>query len=149
MEVTLEGWDTHTDNFAQVKRLSETLDPAWSTLVDDLRDRGLLDSTMIVWMGEFGRTPKINGTTGRDHFPLAWSTVLGGGKIKGGQVIGDTGKAGTEVVSRPVKTPDLYATLCAGLGISPDHENISPEGRPIPLVDRGGKVIEELVNVPV
>ncbi len=146
VEVTLEGWDTHADNFAQVKRLSETLDPAWSTLIDDLRDRGLLDSTMIVWMGEFGRTPKINGTTGRDHFPLAWSTVLGGGKIKGGQVIGDTGKAGTEVVSRPVKTPDLYATLCAGLGISPDHENISPEGRPIPVVDRGGKVIEEIVK---
>ncbi len=148
VEVTLEGWDTHADNFAQVKRLSETLDPAWSTLIDDLRERGLLESTMIVWMGEFGRTPKINGTTGRDHFPLAWSTVLGGGKIKGGQVVGDTGKAGTEVVSRPVKTPDLYATLCAGLGISPDNENISPEGRPIPLVDRGGKVVEEIANVP-
>lgn len=149
VEVTLEGWDTHADNFAQVKRLSETLDPAWSTLVDDLRERGLLDSTMIVWMGEFGRTPKINGTTGRDHFPLAWSTVLGGGKIKGGQVVGDTGKAGTEVVSRPVKTPDLYATLCAGLGINPENENISPEGRPIPLVDRGGQVVEEIANAPV
>lgn len=149
VEVTLEGWDTHADNFAQVKRLSETLDPAWSTLTDDLRERGLLDSTMIVWMGEFGRTPKINGTTGRDHFPLAWSTVLGGGRIKGGQVIGDTGKAGTEVVSHPVKTPDLYATLCAGLGIDPNHENISPEGRPIPLVDRGGKVIDELINPAV
>jgi hypothetical protein len=148
VEVTLEGWDTHADNFNAVKRLSESLDPAWSTLMDDLRDRGLLESTLIVWLGEFGRTPKINGTTGRDHFPLAWSTVLGGAGVKGGQVIGDTGKAGTEVASRPVKTADLYATMCAGLGISPGHENISPEGRPIGIVDRGGKVVEELISSP-
>ncbi|MDZ4687052.1 MAG: DUF1501 domain-containing protein [Planctomycetaceae bacterium] len=148
VEVTLEGWDTHADNFNAVKRLSDMLDPGWSTLMDDLRDRGLFDSTLIVWLGEFGRTPKINGTTGRDHFPAAWSTVLGGAGIKGGQVIGDTGKAGTEVASRPVKTADLYATMCAGLGISPDHENISPEGRPIGIVDKGGKVVNELVSLP-
>ncbi len=148
VEVTLEGWDTHADNFNAVKRLSETLDPAWSTLMDDLREHGMLESTLIVWMGEFGRTPKINGTTGRDHFPTAWSTVLGGGGIKGGQVIGDTGKAGTEVAERPVKIADFYATMCAGLGVSPENENISPEGRPIPLVDRGGKVIEEIAPVP-
>lgn len=149
VEVTLEGWDTHTDNFNQVERLCGTLDPAWSTLMTDLRERGLLESTLIVWMGEFGRTPKINGTTGRDHFPVAWSTVLGGGGVKGGQVIGDTGKAGTEVADRPVKLPDFYATMCASIGISPDHENISPEGRPIPIVDRGGKVIEEIAAVPM
>ncbi|TXT23416.1 MAG: hypothetical protein FD138_3260, partial [Planctomycetota bacterium] len=140
--------DTHSDNFNAVKRLSETLDPAWSTLMTDLRERGLLESTLIVWMGEFGRTPKINGTTGRDHFPLAWSTVLGGGGIKGGQVIGSTGNAGTEVADRPVKIADFYATMCAGIGVSPDNENISPEGRPIPLVDRGGKVIEEIAARP-
>ena len=148
VEVTLEGWDTHADNFNAVKRLSDTLDPAWSTLMDDLRERGLLESTLIVWMGEFGRTPKINATTGRDHFPLAWSTVLGGGGIKGGQVIGSTNEAGTEVKDRPVKIADFYATMCAGIGVSPEHENISPEGRPIPLVERGGKVIEELAAVP-
>lgn len=148
VEVTLGGWDTHADNFNAVKRLSETLDPAWSTLMTDLRERGLLDSTLVVWMGEFGRTPKINATTGRDHFPVAWSTVLGGGGFKGGQVIGDTGKAGTEVADRPVKLADFYATMCAGIGINPEHENISPEGRPIPIVDRGGKVVEELVAVP-
>ncbi len=148
VEVTLEGWDTHADNFNAVKRNCETLDPAWSTLMSDLRDRGLLESTLIVWMGEFGRTPKINATTGRDHFPLAWSTVLGGGGVKGGQVIGSTGKAGTEVTERPVKIADLYATMCAGIGVSPDHENISPEGRPVPLVDRGGKVIEEIAAIP-
>ncbi len=149
VEVTLEGWDTHSDNFAAVKRLCDTLDPAWSTLIDDLRERRLLDSTLVVWMGEFGRTPKINPTNGRDHFPKAWSAVLGGGGVKGGQVVGDTGKAGTEVASRPVKIADYYATLCAGIGIDPETENISPEGRPIPLVDRGGKVIEEIVNPPV
>lgn len=148
VEVTLEGWDTHADNFAAVKRLCDTLDPAWSSLTKDLRERGLLDSTMVVWMGEFGRTPKINGTTGRDHFPVAWSTVLSGGRIKGGQVIGDTDKTGMEVVDRPVKIADLYATLCAGIGIHPEQENISPEGRPIPLVERGGAVIEEIASVP-
>lgn len=148
VEVTLEGWDTHSDNFNAVKRLCETLDPAWSTLMDDLRERNLLDSTLVVWMGEFGRTPKINPTNGRDHFPMAWSAVLGGGGIKGGQVIGDTGKAGTEVVARPVKIADYYATLCTGIGINPEKENISPEGRPIPLVERGGKPVEEIVSKP-
>ena len=146
VEVTLDGWDTHSDNFNAVKRLSDTLDPAWSTLVDDLRERGLFESTLIVWMGEFGRTPKINGTTGRDHFPAAWSVVMGGGGVKGGQAIGDTGKAGVEVVDRPVKIADLYATMCAAIGLDPEHSNISPEGRPIPLVDRGGTVIEEIVG---
>jgi len=148
VEVTLEGWDTHADNFNAVKRLSGTLDPAWTTLMTDLRDRGMLGSTLVVWMGEFGRTPKITATTGRDHFPLAWSTVLGGGGIKGGQAIGSTGAAGTEVADRPVKIADFYATMCAGIGVSPEHENISPEGRPIPLVERGGKVIEEIATVP-
>jgi hypothetical protein len=148
VEVTLAGWDTHADNFAAVKRQCDTLDPAWSTLMADLRDRGLLDSTLIVWMGEFGRTPKINATNGRDHFPVAWSTVLGGARVQGGQAIGSTGKAGTEVSDRPVRISDLYATICAGIGVSPDHENISPEGRPIPLVEQGGKVIEEIAAVP-
>ncbi|MDB5336361.1 MAG: hypothetical protein JWN70_1980 [Planctomycetaceae bacterium] len=149
VEVTLPGWDTHTDNFNAVKRLSDTLDPAWSTLMTDLRERGMLESTLIVWMGEFGRTPKITEMTGRDHFPLAWSAVLGGGGIKGGQVIGDTGKAGVEVTERPVKIADFYVTMCAGIGVQPEHENMSPEGRPIPLVERGGKVIEELISAKV
>jgi len=152
VEVTLSGavnnvagWDTHTDNWNQVKALSEVLDPAWSTLMRDLRDRGLLDSTMVIWMGEFGRTPKINPNGGRDHFPLAWSAVLGGGRIKGGQVIGKTGAGGESVTERPVTVADLYATFCGGLGIDYQKENISPEGRPIPLVDRGGMPVPELI----
>jgi uncharacterized protein (DUF1501 family) len=82
------GWDTHGDNFNQVKALSGVLDPGWGTLLKDLKDRGLLETTTIVWMGEFGRTPNINGSKGRDHFPAAWSTVVCGGGIKGGQVVG-------------------------------------------------------------
>jgi uncharacterized protein (DUF1501 family) len=77
------GWDTHTDNFERVKTLSKDLDAGWSALMDDLKDRRLLDSTLIVWMGEFGRTPKINGSSGRDHFPYAWTAALAGGGIKG------------------------------------------------------------------
>ncbi|MEX0679456.1 MAG: DUF1501 domain-containing protein, partial [Pirellulales bacterium] len=80
------GWDTHADNFATVKELSGVLDPAWASLMTELESRGLLASTLFVWMGEFGRTPKINQNTGRDHYPNAWSTVLAGGGIRGGQV---------------------------------------------------------------
>ena len=140
------SWDTHSDNFNRVRQLSEVLDPGWATLMEDLRERGLLESTLIVWMGEFGRTPAINDNGGRDHFPAAWSSVLAGGLIKGGQVIGDTGKDGMQVVDRPVTTKDFYATICAALGIDPEGENISSEGRPIRVVDEGGKPIPELVG---
>jgi len=141
----INGWDTHGDNFTQVKALSGVLDPAWTSLMKDLRERGLLDSTLIIWMGEFGRTPKINPGSGRDHFPMAWSMVMGGAGVKGGQVIGKTGPGGEEVVDRPVNVAELYATFCASLGIDPKKENISPEGRPIPLVDRGAVPIKELI----
>jgi hypothetical protein len=99
-----------------------------------------------VWMGEFGRTPKINGTGGRDHHPAGWSVVLGGAGIKGGQAIGKTSAGGDEVADRPVKVADFYATMCTALGVTPGKENISPEGRPIPLVDRAGEVIKELIG---
>ena len=100
VEVTLGNWDTHGKNFDLVKNLCGTLDAAWGALMDDLKDRGLLDTTTIVWMGEFGRTPKINPQKGRDHYPNAWSTVLAGGGIKGGQAIGKTSKDGTTVEER-------------------------------------------------
>ncbi|HVX12871.1 MAG TPA: DUF1501 domain-containing protein [Pirellulales bacterium] len=140
------GWDTHADNFTQVKALSQVLDPAWSTLLTDLRERGLLESTLVVWMGEFGRTPKINPNGGRDHFPIAWSVVLGGAGIRGGQVLGKTSPDGMEVADRPATVADLYATICTALGVDYTKENISPEGRPIPLVDRGGMPLKELVG---
>lgn len=137
------GWDTHTQNFDGVRRLSEVLDPAWGTLMTDLKQRGLLDSTLVVWMGEFGRTPKINDNTGRDHFPQAWSTVLAGGGIKGGQAIGRTSADGMTVEDRPVTVPDLLATVCGALGIDPMKQNDSNLGRPIRVVDPAAKAIKE------
>jgi hypothetical protein len=150
VEVTLGGnggigWDTHQDNFEQIKRLSAILDPAWSTLMEDLKTRGLLDSTLIVWMGEFGRTPRINGNKGRDHWASSWSTVLAGGGIKGGQVIGRTSADGMAVEDRPVTVPDLLATVCKGLGIDPRIQNQSNVGRPIRLVEPTAKHIQEVV----
>lgn len=139
------GWDTHTDNFNQVKGLCDVLDPAWSTLMTDLRERGLLETTTIVWMGEFGRTPIINTNTGRDHFPAAWSTVLAGGGIKGGQVVGDTGKSGMKVEERPVTVKDFYATICHAMEIDHSHENVSNEGRPISIVEAGAEPVQEVL----
>jgi len=143
VEVTLDGWDTHTQNFDQVKNLCGVLDPAWAALMTDLKDRGLLDSTTIVWMGEFGRTPKINPQKGRDHFPNAWSTVLAGGGIQGGQAIGTTSRDGTTVEERPTSVPDLLATLCRALGIDYEKTNLSNVGRPIRIVDKSASPIRE------
>jgi uncharacterized protein (DUF1501 family) len=121
------------------------LDPGWATLITDLKDRGLLESTVIVWMGEFGRTPKINQNQGRDHFPAAWTTVLSGG-IRGGQVIGRTSPDGGSVEERPVSHADLMATICLTLGLDPMRQNISNVGRPIRLADPAAKPIEEVVT---
>jgi hypothetical protein len=139
------GWDTHQQNFEAVKRLSEVLDPAWSALMNDLRTHGLLDSTLIIWMGEFGRTPKVNANAGRDHFPNAWTTVLAGGGIQGGQVIGDTGKDGMLVKERPVAVPDFLATVCKALGVDPLTQNMSDIGRPIRIVDPKAKPLQEVL----
>jgi uncharacterized protein (DUF1501 family) len=144
VEVTLDGWDTHTNNFEMVKTLSETLDPAFSTLLADLRERGMLANTLVVWMGEFGRTPLINRTAGRDHFPLAWSTVLAGASVKGGQAVGSTGKDGAAVAERPVGVADFLATVFSAVGVDPAKENFT-DGRPIRLV-KGGTAIAELVG---
>lgn len=147
-EVTLgtqQGWDTHADNFNAVKTLSETLDPAWSSLMADLKDRGLLESTLVIWMGEFGRTPNINGNTGRDHFPLAWTSVLGGGGINGGQVYGSSTDDGMKVKDSPVPVGNLVATVCQALGIDHTGENISNVGRPIRFTDLESEPIDSLV----
>ena len=139
------GWDTHNNNFPGVKALSEVLDPAWATLLGDLKERGLLDSTLVVWLGEFGRTPKINANAGRDHFPNAWSAVLSGGGVKGGQVVGRTDAAGEKVEDRPVTIPDLIATICRAVGLDPKKQNMSNVGRPIRLADPEAKPIEEIL----
>ncbi len=146
VEVTLDGWDTHQNNFDMVKTLSQTLDPAFATLLADLKDRGMLANTLVVWMGEFGRTPAINRTAGRDHFPQAWSTVLAGSGIKGGQAVGNTGKDGAAVVDRPVGVAEFLATVFTAVGVDPAKENKTWEGRPISLVAKGAKVLTELVE---
>jgi hypothetical protein len=139
------GWDTHQNNFDSVRRLSEVLDPAWATLIDDLQSRGLLETTLIVWMGEFGRTPRINPNQGRDHFPQAWTTVLAGGGIRGGQVVGRTSADGMTVDDRPVSVPDLLATVCTAIGVDPMKQNMSEVGRPIRIVDKDAKAISEVL----
>jgi uncharacterized protein (DUF1501 family) len=145
VEVTLNGWDTHSNNFDQVRTLCGTLDNAWSTLMEDLKSKGLLDTTTIIWMGEFGRTPVINQGRGRDHFPNAWATVLAGGGIKGGQVIGKTSTDGTTVEDRRTSTLDLLATLCMALGIDYEKTNRSNIGRPIRIVEKGASPVTEVV----
>lgn len=129
------GWDTHSNNFESVASLSAELDAGWATLMTDLRDRGLLESTTIVWMGEFGRTPQINGRAGRDHFPSAWSCVLAGGGIAGGQVYGRTSPDGMKVEENQVSVTQVLSTVCAAVGVSPETQNISNLGRPIAIVD--------------
>ncbi len=151
VEVTLGGplaanWDTHLDNFETVKKLSAILDRAWSTLLTDLQQRGLAEQTLLVWMGEFGRTPGINGFNGRDHFPNAWTAALAGGGIHGGQVIGKTSRDGTSIEERPVTVPDLLATVCQVLGIDPHRQNLANTGRPIELVDKSARPVDELLR---
>ena len=151
VEVALGGttggiaWDTHTNNFAQVQRLSAELDAGWATLMTELSQRGLLEDTTILWIGEFGRTPVVNNAGGRDHFPTAWSCVLAGGGIQGGQAYGATSADGMEITADPVELPDLLATLCEAVGVDPATENYSPEGRPIPIVETGAP-IEQLLS---
>jgi hypothetical protein len=145
VEVTLDGWDTHTDNFQGVKNLCGQLDKGWGSLMADLKDRGLLDTTLVVWMGEFGRTPRINPQGGRDHFPHAFSGVLAGGGIKGGTTVGKTTADGTEIAERPVNVTDFLATVCLALGIDYEKQNMSNVGRPIRIVDKSANPLKEIV----
>jgi len=146
VEVSLGGWDTHDDNFNRTRGLCDVLDPAWGTLLSDLEQRGLLESTLVVWMGEFGRTPVINPQVGRDHYPKAWSVALSGGGIRGGQVVGRTSADGLGVEDRPVSVPDLLATICLALGLDPTRQNMSNVERPIRLVDPSAKPLTELIG---
>lgn len=143
----LTNWDTHQDNFNRVRNLSAALDAGWSMLMSDLADRGLLESTTIIWMGEFGRTPQIRNrgnSAGRDHYPRAWTCVLAGGGVGGGQAYGKTSADGATVTEGQVDVPDVLATLCRALGVDPNRQNISELGRPIRIAE--GTPIEELVG---
>jgi uncharacterized protein (DUF1501 family) len=145
VEVSLANWDTHEKAVAQqaLRRMAE-VDAGLSALLTDLKERGLLETTLVVWMGEFGRTPRVNNNGGRDHWARAWTTVLFGGGIKGGQVVGRTDREGGAVVERPVAVTDFMATVCRALGIRHDKTVTAAGGRPVRLVDKGERVIEEL-----
>jgi uncharacterized protein (DUF1501 family) len=143
VEVNSGGWDLHQNNFTSLRTKLPELDKAFSALVDDLSGRGLLESTVVLCMGEFGRTPRINGSAGRDHFARAWSVALGGAAIQGGRAIGRTNADGTGVETDPYSSEDLMATVCHALGISLATTYTTPSGRPMKIAGGGG-VIEEL-----
>jgi len=145
VEVDLGGWDNHQNifNTLQDNKLP-VLDQAMSGLVTDLKQRGLLEDTTIIWMGEFSRTPRINGNTGRDHWARSWSVVVGGGGINGGQAVGKTSADGTRVETEPYSSEDIMATVCRAMGISLETTFTSSNGRPMKIAN-GGKVIKELI----
>lgn len=146
VEVYLENWDTHDKKVADAAaRLMPVVDRAMATLLDDLSDRGLFDDTLVIWMGEFGRTPRINRNGGRDHYAKAWATVLAGGGIRGGQVLGRTDATASAVVYRPVSAIDFMATVCRILGIDASREIKTPIGRPIAIVDKDAKPLVEIL----
>ncbi|TWU19066.1 DUF1501 domain-containing protein [Allorhodopirellula heiligendammensis] len=145
VEVDLGGWDNHAGIFPTLKdQKLPQLDQAMSALVEDLAQRELIDDTVVMWMGEFGRTPRINQGAGRDHFARAWSCVVGGGNLKGGLAVGETSRDGTAVETEPYSSEDLMTTVCKGLGISTETTFTSKNGRPMKIAG-GGKLINELL----
>jgi len=144
IEIGHSGYDTHADNFTGHKGLLAPMDQAWAALLDDLQERGLLDSTLIVWMGEIGRTPDINNRAGRDHYVRAWSTALAGCGVKAGCVYGETDDEGRDVKQNPVTEGDFFATIYHALGIDPKAENLAGT-RPLPLAPFGSNVVQELM----
>jgi uncharacterized protein (DUF1501 family) len=146
VEVDMGGWDTHQNNFTTLeKQKLPELDKAMSALITDLKDRGLYDSTAIMWLGEFGRTPRINGNAGRDHYARAWSVVVGGAGFKRGVIVGATNDDGTQVTTDPYTSQDLMASALKSLGISLDTTFTSNNGRPMKIAN-SGKVIKELFS---
>jgi hypothetical protein len=145
VEVTLGGWDTHVNNHALVRDLLKIFDPAFSTLLRDLREHKLLERTAVLVAGEFGRTPAINPGGGRDHWPTGFSVALAGGGIRGGQVIGATSSDGKPEPANPVSVGELYATILSSVGINPGKLNQTPIGRTVAFTDKG-KPIAGLVE---
>ncbi len=145
VEVSLADWDTHADNFNRSKALMEQLDPGMSGLLSDLDRLKMLEETLVVWMGEFGRTPRVNGGQGRDHFTRNFCAALAGGGLAGGRVIGRTDRLGLEPVDRPVSVQDLFATIYGQLGVDPEKKYMTPVGRPIKALE-GGLPVKELLS---
>jgi uncharacterized protein (DUF1501 family) len=151
VEVELSGWDTHVNNEELVKGRTAILDPAYAALIKELKARNLLDSTIVLWTGEFGRTPKINPAGGRDHWPHGFAAAIAGGGIHGGRVIGETLpelkegiKDADQLVSNPRNIEDIHATILHALGIDFTREHVTPIGRPMNFSK--GIVIQELLS---
>jgi hypothetical protein len=150
IEVVLGGWDTHDDNFARHERLCGQLDQPWAALIDDLKKRGMYDSTLIIWMGEFGRTPRINDREGRDHWPNNFCVVLGGGGVNAGTVIGETDEEGVNrdaqrnhTLDEPVTPAELFKTLGTMMDWDMEREYMAGT-RPMWLTDKQAGVIEKI-----
>ncbi len=146
VEVCLRGWDTHNDNFTTTRALCGELDPAYATLIDDLEQRGLLQDTLVVCMGEFGRTPQVNATDGRDHWISNACVLFAGGGTKAGSVVGATDETGEHVVGEPSRVADLYATFAKLLAIDGSQVLTGGAMRPIELIDPEGVPIEGLLR---
>jgi len=144
IEVNLGGWDNHQNIFPILKDSKlPILDQGMSALIEDLELRGLLKDTAIIWMGEFSRTPRINGNAGRDHWARSWSIVVGGAGMKGGIAVGETSDDGTKVESEPYSSQDVMASVCKALGISLQTTFTSNSGRPMKIAN-SGKIIKNL-----
>jgi hypothetical protein len=145
VELSLGGWDTHGGNFnALSTRQLPPLDKAMGSLVRDLVERGMWQNSVVVWMGEFGRTPRINANNGRDHWSRCWSVVVGGGAIRGGQAYGATDQDGMDVARDRASIGDVFATIYRGLGIDPDNQVRDPIGRPFRIAGMNGRPIQAL-----
>jgi len=146
VEVTLDGWDSHVNNHQTHRRLVRVLDPAFAALIRDLRRRDLLDHTVVLCCGEFGRTPRINPFGGRDHWPTGFSLAMAGGGIRGGFALGETDPEGLKAPVRPTTVEDVHATIFTALGLNPAKENVDPlTTRPLKLSD--GKAIRDLIEI--
>jgi uncharacterized protein (DUF1501 family) len=144
VEVTLGNWDNHQNIFGTLQNNQlPTLDRGMSALMEDLSQRGMLENTAVIWMGEFGRTPRINGQAGRDHWARSWSVVVGGAGMKPGIAIGQTNEDGTQVEGNSYSSEDLMASICKSLGIGLETTFTSNNGRPMKIAN-GGKIITEL-----
>jgi len=142
-------WDIHgskpfTDIQEMSKLVAPNFDQAYSTLQDELQERGLLSNTMVLAMGEFGRTPKVNPAGGRDHHPGVWTIIMGGGPLQGGRVVGESDELGYTPKSRPVTPGEVAATVFRGLGLDPHKDLPGPQGRPLPLAEYSLQPIKEL-----
>ena len=144
IEVDMGGWDTHQQNFDRLQTMLPTMDQAMSALVVDLEQRGMLDNVAIVWLGEFGRTPTINGNSGRDHWARSWSAVVGGAGFQRGVAIGETSADGMSVETEPYTSEDLMASVLHSVGISLDTRFTASNGRPMKIAN-GGRLIKGLI----